>query len=151
MHKKATLFTLLFTIAVSFLFAQEVDLKDKKVLLDGKEILKYEKNGLFQYSFYTIEADDEILMFKIFDNETPHNQNDDYYVLNFLTEKKKVESTDFMKIYSGMGMNYRKNMEKLITWLIKEKVLTVEGKINKDKLDIFYDKYNENITARTVR
>ena len=151
MNKKAILPGFFFAVFTSTSFAQNVDLKDKQVLLDSKVILKYEKNAGAQYSFYSLENDDEILMFKIFDNETPRNQNDDFYVLNFLTEKKKVETTDFMKVYSGMGLSWKKNMEKMIGWLLKEKVLTPEGKINREKLDIFYDKYNENITQRTIR
>ena len=151
MNKKTTLLSILFTITVSSLFAQEVVFKDSKALLDGNPILKYERVDAFQYSFYSLENDDEVLMYKFFDNGTPRFKDDDYYVLNFLTEKKKVESMDFSKVLYGSELSPKKNMQKLIKWLVKEKVLTAEGKINKEKLDIFYDKYNENITARIIR
>ncbi len=48
-------------------------------------------------------------------------------------------------------MNSRKNMEKLIKWLLKEKVLDSNGNLNAEKLDVFFDKYDEKITERTVR
>jgi hypothetical protein len=138
-------------LSVAYLFAQEIEIKDNKVLLDGKPILKSERINPVQYSFYSLDSGDEVLVYRGFDNETPKNANDDYFVLNFLIEKKKVESTDFSKITSGLGMSIKKNMQKMIAWLIKEKVLTNEGKINHDKLDIFVEKYNENIVQRTIR
>jgi len=144
------LLTLLLSVACTALYAQEVQIEDNKVLLDGKQILKYEKTNAREQSFYSL-SDDEILMFRISDNETPSYTNDDYFILNFLTERKKIESKSFVHVLSGMGMNPRKNMQKLISWLLKEKVLDSEGKINTQKLDIFYEKYHEDITARTLR
>lgn len=103
-----------------------------------------------QYSFYNLN-DDEILLFRYNNNETPNNNNDDFIVLNFLNNKRKVESKNIEKVMAGFGLNSKKNSIKLINWLIKEKVLTTEGIINPDKLDIFVEKYDENITNRTIR
>lgn len=140
----------MFLISVfQWAYSQEVELKDDKVLLDGKEILKYEKINVIQYSFYSLDTDDEILLYKSFDNESPKYMDDDYFILNFLTEKVKVETRDFSKI--AAFMNSKKSMEKLIKWLIKEKVITADGKINREKLEIFFEKYNENIVNRTMR
>lgn len=150
MLKRTTLTGLLFILFCFPLLAQEVEIKDNKVYLDGKPILKYEKISPIEHSFYSLETDDEILLYKAFDNET-RSIYDDYYILNFLTEKKKVETFDFSKITVGIGMNTKKNMQKMIGWLLKEKVLTAEGKINPEKLEIFVDKYNENIRERTIR
>ena len=133
-----------------FLNAQKIEIKDDNVLLDGKTILKSEKINVFQYSFYTLD-DNEILMFRMFDNETPQYQADDYYVINFLEQKVKVQCTDFSRVVSGLGMNSKKNMEKLMAWLVKEKVITPEGKVNAEKLDVFFDKYDEKILERTMR
>lgn len=129
--------------------SQEIEIKDDKVYLDGKELLRYEKVNVIQHSFYTLKDDEEILLYKEFDNETPKYVDDDYYILNFLQEKIKVETQDFSKIASFM--NSKKAMQKLIKWLVKEKVITPEGTINRDKLDTFYEKYNENIVNRTMR
>lgn len=148
MTKKLLLFSLL-VLSFNFYFTQEVEIKDDKVLLDGKQILKAEKINMVEYSFYNLKSDDEILLYRQMDNETARYQDDDYYVLNFLTEKVKVESNDFYKIASFM--NSKKSMEKLIKWLLKEKVLTTDGELNPDRLAIFKEKYDQNITERTIR
>ncbi len=147
MTKIITLGLLLVNVLLS---AQKVEIKGDNVLLDGKAILKSEKINVTQYSFYTLNGD-EILMFKIFDNETPQYHQDDYYVLNFIEEKKKLQSTDFSKVIAGLGMNSKKSMEKLTTWLLKEKVITPEGKVDTNRLDVLIDKYDEKILERTIR
>ena len=146
--KKLLTFSLL-VLSFNFYLTQEVEIKDDKVLLDGKQILKAEKINMVEYSFYNLKSDDEILLYRQMDNETSRYQDDDYYVLNFLTEKVKVESNDFYKIASFM--NSKKSMEKLIKWLLKEKVLTNDGELNPDRLAIFKEKYDQNITERTIR
>lgn len=147
---KKTIIAAIVTLAsFNLSHSQEVEIKDDKVYLDGKELLRYEKVNMAQHSFYTLTDDEEILLYKEFDNETPKYVEDDYYILNFLQEKIKVETQDFSKIASFM--NSKKAMQKLIKWLVKEKVITPEGTINRDKLDTFYEKYNENIVNRTMR
>lgn len=147
---KKTIIAAIVTLAsFNLSHSQEVEIKDDKVYLDGKELLRYEKVNVLQHSFYTLKDDEEILLYKEFDNETPKYVEDDYYILNFLQEKIKVETQDFSKIASFM--NSKKAMQKLIKWLVKEKVITPEGTINRDKLDTFYEKYNENIVNRTMR
>lgn len=149
MTTKKLLTVFLLFLSFNLYFSQEVVIKDDKVLLDGKQILKAEKINVTQYSFYTMKDDEEILMYRYMDNETPKYQDDDYYVLNFITEKTKVESTDFTKILNFM--NSRKGMEKLIKWLLKERVITSDGELNPERVQVFKDKYDENITERTFR
>ncbi|MGO4707556.1 hypothetical protein AB4Y90_00285 [Chryseobacterium sp. 2TAF14] len=146
--KKLLTFTLL-ALSFNFYITQEVEIKNDKVLLDGKPILKAEKINMGEYSFYNLKNEDEILLYRYMDNETLRYQEDDYYILNFLTEKIKVESNDFSKILNFM--NSKKAMEKLIKWLLKEKVLTNDGELNPERLTIFKEKYDENITERTIR
>ena len=145
---------LLFTLSVMFGFdaaySQDVSVKDGKILYNDSVILKYEKHDAIEFSIFTLK-DDEIIYSKWHNNETPRYSDDDYVILNFLGEKRKVESTKDEMVISGVGLNYRKNLIKLINWLMKEKVLRTDGSIDKDKLEIFYEKYNENITARTIR
>lgn len=138
-------------IGSSFLNAQEVEIKDDQVLLDGVAILKYEKINVSQHSFYSLDTDEEILLFKWHDNETNQYTQDDYIILNFLTLKTKVETTNVELIISGLGMNSKKNMQKLVKWLLKEKVIDNKGTLNSAKVEIFYEKYNEDITERTSR
>lgn len=139
-----------FAITSFSILAQEVEIKDDKVLLDGKQILKYEKINIFQHSFFSLD-ENEILLYKYNNNETNQYSQDDYLVLNFITEKTKVETKDISRATSGMGMNSRKNMEKLIGWLLKEKVLDKNGVLNPERVQIFFEKYDQNITERTVR
>ncbi len=136
-------------ISSNLYFSQNVTIKDDKVLLDGKQILKAEKLSLAQYSFFSMKNDDEILIYKYMDNETPSYVSDDYFILNFLTEKVKVESGDLGKVSNFM--NSRKGMEKIIRWLLKERVINQDGELNSDRLAVFKEKYDENITARTLR
>lgn len=139
--KKFILFGLILFGALNFAFSQEVTIVKDKVFLDGKEILKYEKVNLAQYSFYSLDTDEELFMLKLLDNGTSSYTEDDYFVLNFLTEKIKIETGDFSHI--ATYFNPKKAMIKLINWLLKEKVLSTEGEINRDKLEIFHDKYHE--------
>ncbi|AKK73131.1 hypothetical protein HX13_00265 [Chryseobacterium sp. P1-3] len=136
-------------ISCNVYFSQEVTIKDDKVTVDGKQILKAEKINLAQYSFFSMKNDDEVLLYKYMDNGTPSYVNDDFFILNFLTAKVKVESTDLGKVSNFM--NSRKGMEKVVRWLLKERVLTPDGELNPDRLAIFKEKYDENITARTHR
>jgi hypothetical protein len=149
---KIRLFFLLAICAISSikLTAQEVEIKDGKVIVNGKQILKYEKINIFQHSFYLMD-DNEVLLYKYNDNETHQYSEDDYIILNFLTEKTKVESKDYMKVVSGLGLNSRKNMEKLIVWMLKEKVFDENGVLNPERVQLLFEKYDENITQRTVR
>jgi hypothetical protein len=151
MRNKLMLFMMLFFCVSNLVTAQEVEIKDDKVLVDGKAILKYEKVNFFQHSFYSLTDDEELLMYRYSENETKSYQNDDYLILNFLTLKKKVECSDITKAVTGLGMSSKKNMEKLIAWLLKEKVIDVNGVLNPTKVATFYEKYNENITERTIR
>jgi hypothetical protein len=149
MTTKKLLTVFLLILSINLYFSQEVVIKDDKVLLEGKQILKAEKINVAQYSFFTMKDDDEILMYKYMDNETPTYVDDDYFILNFLSEKTKVESKDFTKIANFM--NSRKGMEKLVKWLLKERVINNEGELNPDRVQIFKEKYDENITERTLR
>lgn len=147
---KNSFFTTLFTVfAIVTAKAQEVEIKKDKVLLDGKEILRYEKDNIFSQSFFSLTDDEELIHYRYSDNESQQYMEDDYFILNFLTEKVKVESTETHR--ATVLMSSRKSSEKLIRWLLKDKVLNADGTINRDKLDNFYDKYNEDITRRTVR
>jgi hypothetical protein len=141
---------LLFALILGFnlINAQEVEIKKEKVFLEGELFLKYEKINLITHSVLDLN-DDEILFVQFKDNETPEYMDDDFYILNFTTQNVKVESTDYSRITSFM--NSRKTMEKLIKWLVKDKVFNKDGTINSEKLDLFFSKYDEKITDRTVR
>lgn len=139
---------LLLGLGVNFAFSQEVKIKKDKVFIDGNLFLKYEKINILTHSVYDLN-DNEILFVSFKDNETPQYSDDDFYILNFTTKKIKVESSDYSRIASFM--NSKKTMQKLIKWLLKDRVINKDGTINSEKLNVFFDKYDENITNRTIR
>lgn len=116
------------------------------VLLNGKEILKCKKTGPSEYSFYTLN-DVEFLWFRWNSDDLPKHPMGEYFIMNFLTAQKKIESKLKTRVVAGMGMNAKKNMQKIIDWLLSEKVLNAAGEIDLSQLDIFYRKYNENISG----
>lgn len=137
---KKLLFSFLL-LGLNQIYAQEVELKDNKVTVDGKEIFKYEKINNLHYSFYDAD-DNEVLMYKYQNNQTQDYQDDDYFTINFVSLKRKVETSDFSLIYAASS---KKNVQKLIKLLLKEKVLDINGAINTEKLDVFTEKYNQVI------
>ncbi|MFC4818254.1 MULTISPECIES: hypothetical protein [unclassified Flavobacterium] len=148
--KKIFGFTALALLLTTASFAQEVKIDKDKVLIDNKEVLKYEKIDFDQHSLYDLEGN-EILLYKFHNNETHQYLEDDYIILNFLTLKTKVESKEKQRVLAGLGLNSKKNVEKLIAWLLKEKVIDANGVLNADRVEVFNQKYNENITERTIR
>ncbi len=134
------LFTMLLVLTQTT-FGQKVKLKKGKVLLDGKEILKYEREnwGVYQIHFYSLETEDEVLFFKRNDNETSSYFEDDYTEIKFLTFKKSLE------------IKQKKSWKKYLLWLIKKKVLDSSGNLNESKVDDLIENYDENITNRTIR
>lgn len=150
--KKLLLAIVLTMVSGIAIYAQEreVEIDGDKVLLNGKVILKYEKINVAEHSFFTLN-DDEIISYQLMDNGTPKIIEDNYFIINFLEQKTKVESTNFSRFISGLGMNSRKNMQKLIGWLLKDKVLNEDGTLNPEKIETFFAKYNEDITNRTIR
>lgn len=139
MNKKFLL-SIALTILVSSLgFAQKVKFKKGKVLVDGKEILKIERQGT-EATLYSLEGDDEVIYLNYESNGTLHYLEDDYIVIFFSKEEIKVETS-----------RIKGSRKRVIKALIKNKVLDMNGEINLEKLKKFAKKYDENITNRTVR
>lgn len=121
--------------------AQKIKLKKEEVLLDGNAIMKYEKEmwGVHKIHLYTLDTDKELIEINNNDNETTKYYDDDFVQIRFLTNGEMVE------------MKLNKSFPKIIEWLIKKKIITVDGKINEDNIELFVKNYDENITNRTVR
>lgn len=130
--------------------AQDVALnkKNNTIAIEGTVALKYTKNNMMSWSLYD-KDDNEIVFFKVLDNGTPGYVDDDYMVINFLNENTKIETNDFSQVQAVFNIN--KTIEKSVVWLLKEKVLDREGNVNPDKVAVFYSKYDQNITNRTIK
>lgn len=63
-----------------------LDKKNNTIVMDGAAMLKYTKINMANWSFYDMN-EHEIVFFKLADNGTPSYRDDDYMIINFLTEK----------------------------------------------------------------
>ncbi len=138
MYRSLTLsLILLFSLAGTH--AQVVKIKKDNVLLNGTAILKYNKINLAQVSFYSLNGD-ELLFYQTLEHCYGQRADDDCMVLNFVTAKIKFRVSDWSRIAS-LGVNNA--MEKLIRWLVQDKVLSETGELNLEKLALFRDKYED--------
>jgi hypothetical protein len=138
---KQIFFTIAFLISNITSFSQEIKLKDGKVLIDGKEILSYERQnwGDMEIHFYNLGTKDEVLYMKKNSNETRTYYEDDFTQIRFLTFGKSLET------------KIDKSWKKFVEWLFQNKVLDDKGQFNEEKVDLFIKNYDEKITARTIR
>ncbi len=136
---------LTFSLFISILtYSQKIKVKFKKgkVLVNGTEILIYEKRELGdEFIIYSIKNREEIADMVQMNNGTSAYLEGDYKRMYFNNEEIKIESS---RIYSK-GWKY------VIKLLIKNKVLDMTGKVNLERLQKFAKKYDENITNRTIR
>ncbi|MDM1061141.1 hypothetical protein HXZ62_00975 [Empedobacter falsenii] len=138
---KKSLLTIGLLILTATVFSQEINLKKGKVLLDGKEILSYERqnSGDLEIHLYNLETKDEVLYMKKNSNETPKYYEDDFTQIRFLTFGKLLET------------KINKSWTNLLEWLVQNKVIDNTGKLNEEKVDLIIKNYDENITERTIR
>lgn len=130
-----------FLLGTLGLHAQDVDLKKDKVIVDGKELFKFEKINGWHFTFYDFQGN-EIWMYKYQNNQTQNYEGDDYFTIHFLTLKRKFQSSDFGLI---AAMSPKKNMQKLIKLLFKEKVFDMDGNPDTERLEVFFEKYHQEI------
>ena len=136
---KIRIFLIALFISFNFIIAQKVKLKNEKISIDGKEVLKYEKIDMNNIVLYPIDKDSEIIQISRMDNET-NDIGDDYVKFYFIESKLKLES-------NSIG---RRGWEYYIEWLVKNKVIDSDGILNKERVEQVVSRFDENITVRTV-
>ena len=136
---KIRIFLIALFISFNFINAQKVKLKNEKISIDGKEVLKYEKIDMNNIVLYPIDKDSEIIQISRMDNET-NDIGDDYVKFYFIESKLKLES-------NSIG---RRGWEYYIEWLVKNKVIDSDGILNKERVEQVVSRFDENITVRTV-
>ncbi len=131
------------------IYAQNVSLnkKDNSISIDGKVVLKYKKQQMTNWSLFDMNGE-ELVYFTISNNGTPQYDDDDFFIINFLPEKVKVETNDYTNIQTFF--NFNKALEKFVAWLLREKALNSDGTLNPEKVETFRSKYDQNITNRTI-
>ena len=147
MLKKILLLATVSFFTLSSLNAQDVSIDDGIITLDGKKVLKYEKTGETTASISTLD-DKELILYTYEMNSTRGYVDDDYYRIHFLSAKKKVECDQLTHV---APVSIKKSIRKIVEWLLKEKVLNNVGEIDSERVEVFYEKYNKDITARTLR
>ncbi|MBA5246468.1 hypothetical protein H1R16_10755 [Marnyiella aurantia] len=121
------------------LFSQRVNFKKNKVFFDKKEILDYEIGGTFgatNYDLYEIEPHKRIIVLIDNNGGTPREHLDDYVQIKFIT--------------SGTNADVRGNIIDAIKLLVKNEVITENGKLDESKIELFVKNYDENISNRTI-
>ena len=141
--KNILLITLFCLIAPATLCAQQLTLKDVKfkykkgyVFVEKKEVLKLRYSiGYFYVS--DLNTGEEMMYFRINDNETPSYFDDDYVKVFFNDSEKEFESKSHQRI--------------LMAQMINEGVFDSDWNLVEENVDKFIRKYDENISNRTVR
>ncbi|MFK7756626.1 MAG: hypothetical protein AB8B53_06815 [Flavobacteriales bacterium] len=124
-------------ISVLTASAQKIKLKDDKVYVDGSYLMDYESK-LMLNEFYLLKEGEELVMVLWNDNGTREYKEDDFMTIHFLKEDIKVET-------------HRTRMRKgIVKWLLSGDVLTSDGQVVKEKAELFYKKFDEKITERTI-
>lgn len=137
---KLLILLLLVSFSVITAHAQVVKIKKDNVMLNGTPILKIKKINLAQVSFYSLNGD-ELLFYHYIDQCYTRKSDAECMALNFVTAKIKFRVSDFSRIAS-LGLNNA--MEKLIKWLVQDKVLNESGELNLEKLALFREKFEDN-------
>jgi len=141
--KNLLLITLFCLIAPAALSAQNITHKDVKfkykkgyVFVEKKEVLKLRYSiGYFYVS--DLNTGEEMMYFRINDNETPSYFDDDYVKVFFNDSEKEFESKSHQRI--------------LMAQMINEGVFDSDWNLVEENVDKFIRKYDENISNRTVR
>lgn len=120
--------------------AQKIKLKDDKVLIDGRELFRFE-NGNRWISLFSLETDEELIMIRQDHGGTPgpDYRDDDYTIYTFLKEGVKTEISSY---------NLWQNN---IKFLLEQRVFDETGIMNADRIKSFKVKFDEDITSRRIR
>jgi hypothetical protein len=106
------------------------------VFVQKKEVLKLRYSiGYFYVS--DLNTGEEMMYFRINDNETPSYFDDDYVKVFFNDSEKEFESKSHQRI--------------LMAQMINEGVFDSDWNLVEENVDKFIRKYDENISNRTVR
>ncbi|MCF8277297.1 MAG: hypothetical protein K9J17_11235 [Flavobacteriales bacterium] len=122
--------------------AQKIKLKNDKVLIDGRELFRFEKgNHPGWISLFSLETDEELIMIKQDHGGTPgpDYRDDDYTIYTFLKEDIKAEISSY---------NLWQNN---IKFLLEQRVFDENGVMNADRIKSFKVKFDEDITSRRIR
>lgn len=132
-------------VFTSSLNAQTINLNKKaKSINVNNATLSY---AIFPENNWSIYDDqgNEIIFFRVVEPPLSEYYNSEYFVLNFLNEDVKVSSSNFSPIFTLFKRD--RSVKKLVSWLVRENVLTENGTIDYTKLQHFASKYDMKLDA----
>lgn len=122
-----------------------VKLKKDKVILNETEVFSY-KLGMTARgetrSLYNKNSNEEVIFIKVDNGGTTSGDDcgkDDFATFNFLKEKIKVERTGSFHLFKDD-----------IAFLYLEGIFDLQGNLNLEKITLFKEKYDENISEKIV-
>ena len=118
-------------------YSQKVKIKNGKVTINETEVFNY-KEGKNDISLYNIFTNEEIIFIKKNAGnitEDPDKYKDDYVTYMFLKEKIKVEIA---------------TTKYDIGFLYNQGIFDLSGNLNLEKIILFKEKYDENISEKTI-
>ncbi|MCF8278177.1 MAG: hypothetical protein K9J17_15730 [Flavobacteriales bacterium] len=122
-------------LSFSYSSAQKIQMKKGKVTIDKVEILDFNYEWqLAETHFLKLGTTEEIVYAKFSNGGTKEYKGDDYTKVYFPGFDKTVESKE---------VNYGLKGEMLIKKLIGDGVVTADGALDEEKLNIFVKKYHQ--------
>ncbi len=135
--KKITLMIFVLFLSTK-LFSQKIELKKDIITIDGKDVFSFKKsNG--EISIYKLNTKEELIFIRHNNNGTPGQplNGDDYNNINFISLKLKMETK-----------TWHLRWKSTIAWLYENGVITIDGEVNAEKVSLFIEKYNENLSGK---
>jgi len=135
-HKMMIIVFCLMIIPVA-IHAQKVKIKNGKVAINGTEVFNY-KEGKNDISLFNINTNEEIIFIKKNGGKITEGDDkykDDFVTYLFLKEKIKVEIS---------------TTKYDIGFLYNQGVFDLGGNLNKEKIMLLKEKYDENISEKTI-
>jgi hypothetical protein len=117
--------------------AQKVKIKNGKVAINETEVFNY-KEGKNDISLFNINTNEEIIFIKKNAGKITEGDDkykDDFVTYMFLKEKIKVEIS---------------TTKYDIGFLFNQGVFDLSGNLDSDKILLFKEKYDENISGKTI-
>lgn len=116
--------------------AQTVKVKSDKVFIDGVETLTLKSRDQGTVVTYFSLDNKKLFTYTYNNNGTIKYSEDDYSIFFFDDSEIKVESKQFPSLQVKRHV---------IEFLLEEEVLNIDGTLNKDKIEKFYKKYNQEL------
>ena len=117
------LFTILFTLFISQMYAQKLTLKKGTIEIDNKKIMSYKTKAFgIEFSILKLNSNEEVINF---------NAINDYSVIYFDEFNIKMKTN-----------KYYNTAKEFVKDMYDNEIFNSEGKLNIDKINLFLSKYS---------